>query len=158
MPKDIKGDVVIPPGVKSIEKYAFWNCSGLTSVMIPNTIKSIGEYVFYSCTSLMSVTFKDKTLEQVKAMDNYPWGIKDESVIKCESINKLDVVGSLSAKSNDRKRTTMKMKYTKRQIQESIKYWQKQLKLGNYKKLNEDVYDDTEDDYEEQRADSCKIL
>lgn len=33
----------------------------------------------------------------------------------------------------------MKKKYTKKQILESIKYWQKQLKLGNYKKLNEDV-------------------
>ena len=31
----------------------------------------------------------------------------------------------------------MKKKYTKKQIMESIKYWQKQLKLGNYKKLNE---------------------
>lgn len=29
------------------------------------------------------------------------------------------------------------MKYTRKQIMESIKYWQKQLKLGNYKKLNE---------------------
>ena len=33
----------------------------------------------------------------------------------------------------------MKNKYTRKQIVESIKYWQKQLKEGNYKKLNEDV-------------------
>ena len=32
----------------------------------------------------------------------------------------------------------MKKRYTKKQIMESIKYWQKQLKAGNYKKLNED--------------------
>ena len=31
----------------------------------------------------------------------------------------------------------MKIKYTRRQILESIKYWQKQLKTGNYRKLNE---------------------
>ena len=31
----------------------------------------------------------------------------------------------------------MKNRYTKKQIEESIKYWKKQLKLGNYKKLNE---------------------
>ena len=31
----------------------------------------------------------------------------------------------------------MKKKYTKRQIAEAIAYWKKQLKLGNYKKLNE---------------------
>lgn len=32
----------------------------------------------------------------------------------------------------------MKKKYTKKQIQEAISYWEKQLSLGNYKKLNED--------------------
>lgn len=31
----------------------------------------------------------------------------------------------------------MKKKYTKKQIQEAINYWLKQLKLGNYKKVNE---------------------
>ena len=35
------------------------------------------------------------------------------------------------------KKTTMKKKYTRKQILESIKYWQKQLRAGNYKKLNE---------------------
>ena len=35
----------------------------------------------------------------------------------------------------------MKKTYTKRQIQEAISYWQKQLKLGNYKKVNESRYD-----------------
>ena len=31
----------------------------------------------------------------------------------------------------------MKKKYTRKQILESIKYWKKQLKTGNYRKLNE---------------------
>lgn len=35
----------------------------------------------------------------------------------------------------------MKKKYTKKQIQEAINYWQKQLKAGNYKKVNESVND-----------------
>ena len=35
----------------------------------------------------------------------------------------------------------MKKKYTKKQIQEAISYWQKQLITGNYKKVNES-YDD----------------
>lgn len=35
----------------------------------------------------------------------------------------------------------MKKKYTKKQIQEAIAYWQKQLELGNYKKItNESFY------------------
>lgn len=37
------------------------------------------------------------------------------------------------------KKNKMKKRYTKRQILESIKYWQKQLRAGNYKKLNESV-------------------
>lgn len=35
----------------------------------------------------------------------------------------------------------MKKKYTKKQIQEAIAYWQRQIKRGNYKKLNESVED-----------------
>ena len=33
----------------------------------------------------------------------------------------------------------MKKKYTRKQILESIKYWKKQLKAGNYKKLDESI-------------------
>ena len=40
-------------------------------------------------------------------------------------------------KSNNMRKTSKK--YTKKQIQESIRYWQKQLKLGNY--ISEEVID-----------------
>lgn len=36
----------------------------------------------------------------------------------------------------------MKKKYTKKQIQEAIKYWQKQLKKGNYRTLCENSIND----------------
>ena len=35
----------------------------------------------------------------------------------------------------------MKKRYTKKQIQEAINYWEKQLRTGNYKKVNESRYD-----------------
>ena len=46
----------IPDGVTSIEDYAFWGCSGLTSVTIPDSVTSIGEWAFSGCSSLKSVT------------------------------------------------------------------------------------------------------
>ena len=105
---DVGGIVVIPNNVTNIGPAAFYECNNLTNVMIPNSVNVIGYSAFYSCSSLKSMTipnsvtrighgafyycnnlksliFKDKTLEQVKAMKNYPWGIKDKSIIRCKS-------------------------------------------------------------------------
>ncbi len=59
------GDLVIPSSVIyngatysviSIENYAFYNCSALTSITIPSSVTSIGRYAFYKCTALTSVS------------------------------------------------------------------------------------------------------
>ena len=49
-------ELAIPDGVAGIRNYAFWNCTGLTSVSIPNTTTSLGNYAFYGCTGLTSFT------------------------------------------------------------------------------------------------------
>ena len=61
---DYSGAVIIPATVEyqeqtydvtSIDKYAFYKCTGLTSVDIPNSVTSIGESAFYECAWLTSV-------------------------------------------------------------------------------------------------------
>ena len=48
--------ITIPNSVTSIDNDAFAGCSGLTSVTIPNSITSIGYSAFYECDGLTSVT------------------------------------------------------------------------------------------------------
>ena len=47
---------IIPNSVTSIGRYAFRNCSGLTSVTIGNSVTTIGYFAFYNCSGLTSVT------------------------------------------------------------------------------------------------------
>ncbi len=49
-------NAVIPNSVTSIDNYAFYGCSGLTSIDIPNSVTSIGWDAFYDCSGLTSVT------------------------------------------------------------------------------------------------------
>ena len=62
---EYQGNVVIPEEVTymnrtrkvtSIGEFAFYECSGLTSVTIPNSVTSIGDGAFYRCSGLTSVT------------------------------------------------------------------------------------------------------
>ncbi len=48
--------VVIGNGVTNIGRYAFYNCSNLTSVTIPASVTEIGDLAFYGCAKLTSVT------------------------------------------------------------------------------------------------------
>ena len=48
-------DLVIPNDITEIKNYAFWGCSGLTSVTIPNSVTSIGSSAFEYCNELTSV-------------------------------------------------------------------------------------------------------
>lgn len=49
------GDITIPDGVKSIEKYAFWYSFSVTSVTIPKSLESMDGTVFLNCTKLKEI-------------------------------------------------------------------------------------------------------
>ena len=51
--------VEIPSSMTSIGASAFYYCTGLTSVTIPSSVTSIGQYAFYYCTGLTSIEIPD---------------------------------------------------------------------------------------------------
>ena len=80
--KNLKS-IKIPDSIKIIKNFAFACCKSLESIIIPDSIEKIGYDAFYDCKSLKSLTFKRKTMKQVKKMTRYPFGIEDESIIRC---------------------------------------------------------------------------
>ncbi len=48
----------------------------ITKCIIPNSVTIIGIDAFSFCDSLKEVNFKGKTLEEVKQMAGYPFGIE----------------------------------------------------------------------------------
>jgi len=47
--------ISIPYGVKYIDRYAFKNCTKLTTLSIPSSVNTILEKAFYNCSSLKSI-------------------------------------------------------------------------------------------------------
>ena len=74
--------ITLPDKVTSIGVDAFYCCESLKEIIIPDSVTSIGYGTFSFCDSLKEIIFKGKTLEEVKRMEYYPFGIKDESIIK----------------------------------------------------------------------------
>ncbi|MBP5784574.1 MAG: leucine-rich repeat domain-containing protein [Methanobrevibacter sp.] len=75
--------IAIPDSIESIGHYIFAYCKNLTSIEIPDSVEMIGHRACWNCEKLKSLIFKGKTIDQVKAMENYPFGIEDESIIRC---------------------------------------------------------------------------
>ena len=62
--ESISGNLVIPSRlggkpVTSVGIWAFFECSGMTSITIPNSVTSIGFMAFYGCSGLTSITIPE---------------------------------------------------------------------------------------------------
>ena len=83
--------VVIPEGVESVKKYAFYGCKGLTEVVLPDSCETIGTSAFEGCTNLTTVNFAgDPNVENDKD------GVKivsDRAFYNCQKLNSSGVDG-----------------------------------------------------------------
>ena len=75
--------VVIPEGVETIEKYAFYNSEVLNEVVLPSTCTVINEYAFAGCEILENVN-----LDHVNIISNYAF-------YNCESLT-CDALGGIN--------------------------------------------------------------
>lgn len=66
-------NIMISDSVQSIGDHAFFGCRNLKRIIIGNNVKSIGKCAFRDCRKFPNLTFKNKTLNEVKAIEGYPW-------------------------------------------------------------------------------------
>ena len=86
----------IPASLKSvvitdeskITSYAFYGCSGLTSISIPASVTSIGSYAFYCCDGLTSMTIPSSVTSIGNSSFYGCAGL--ESVTICEGVQSID--------------------------------------------------------------------
>lgn len=78
--------VIIPSGVTEIERYAFNDCTGLTSIEIPNSVACIGQGAFSGCTGLTSI----KIPISVTRIENYAF-------YKCSGLTSITIPKSVTS-------------------------------------------------------------
>ena len=79
----------IPSSVNSIEEYAFWGCSSLTSINIPITVTSIGRCTFYKCSSLTSINIPSSVTS-----------IGQSAFMGCSALTSINIPNSVTSIEN----------------------------------------------------------
>ena len=78
-------NTTIPNSVTSVGDWAFYFCSGLTSIDIPNSVTEIGYGAFDICTGLTSIN-----------LGNSVTSIGDWAFDKCERLTSIDIPNSVT--------------------------------------------------------------
>ena len=78
--------LTIPSSVTSIGGEAFRDCSGLTSLTIPSSVTSIGDYAFFGCSSLTSLTITSSVTS-----------IGNNAFYGCSSLTSLTIPSSVTS-------------------------------------------------------------
>lgn len=93
--------IVIPEGVEEIQKYAFYNCSGLRTVTLPSSVRIIREFAFNKDAKLETINLENvevigayafsgcEKLIDIDLSKTYAIGIR--GFHDCKSINNLDL-------------------------------------------------------------------
>ncbi len=82
-------NTIIPNSVTSIGDYAFYKCTGLTSITIPNSVTSIGIAAFEGCSGLTSVT-----------IGNSVTSIGDDAFSYCTGLTSVTIPNSVTEIGN----------------------------------------------------------
>ena len=75
--------------VTSIGGWAFYGCSGLTSITIPNSVTSIGYSAFYGCSGLTSITIPNSVIS-----------IGDDAFRDCAGLTSVNIPNSVTSIGN----------------------------------------------------------
>ena len=101
-------DLVVPEGLDSIRRYAFYQCYDLTSASIPNSVTSIGAYAFKNCSSLSSANIPNGVTRigeyafsgcEVLESVNIPNGVKNigkYAFSSCRKFTSLEIPNSIT--------------------------------------------------------------
>lgn len=79
-----KRTVTIPNTVKSIDGYAFWECSNLKKIIIPDSVTSIGQAAFYGCSALNEII-----------LSNSLTSIEESCFCGCSALKKITIPRSV---------------------------------------------------------------
>ena len=84
-PSALLGSYAIPSSVDTISDYAFFGCSGLSSIEIPDSVTNIGHTVFYYCIGLTEIHIP----ESVTEIGGYAFSL-------CEKLEKVNIPSGLT--------------------------------------------------------------